>query len=319
MKKIAVIALDATDEHLRQLSDAFPEWTFYRQPMRKDFDPQLVAQAEIIACQRDTKMIHAAKNARWIHTFSAGVDGLFDALQAAHPEGGVPLTNSAGAYGTPIAEHSLALLMALSRRLDICISQMPKGQWAFPGMAREVYESTVGILGTGDIGTHLAYMVKGLGARVLGYRRRESPAAPPFDAFYHGDMLDEMLPLCDYVCVCLPGTPHTRGLLDARRIQLMKPGAIVTNIGRGFIIDTDALTQALRSGAIAGAGLDVTAPEPLPPDHPLWRMPNVIITPHCSHSSPRDTARKVELFARNMRAFLSGQPLPNLVDPKWEY
>jgi len=131
--------------------------------------------------------------------------------------------------------------------------------------------------------------------------------------------LDEMLPLCDYVCICLPGTPHTRGLLDARRMQLLKPGVIITNIGRGYIMDTEALLAGLRSGRIGGAGLDVTDPEPLPADHPLWQQENVIITPHCASSSPLAVQRKVALFARIMRAYVAGQPLPNLVDPAWEY
>ncbi|MDD4796926.1 MAG: hypothetical protein PHO66_04085, partial [Eubacteriales bacterium] len=147
MKRIAVLALEVTDEHLRQLSDTFAGWQFSRQPMRTGFDPAVVAQAEIIACQGNAQMIRAAQNARWVHTFSAGVDGLFAALQQAHPQGGIPLSNSSGVYGVPIAEHSLTLLMALSRHTDVCVRHMDQRQWKSPPMPREVSGSTVGILG----------------------------------------------------------------------------------------------------------------------------------------------------------------------------
>ncbi|MDD3242186.1 MAG: D-2-hydroxyacid dehydrogenase [Eubacteriales bacterium] len=317
--RTAVISLPVTDADLQGLRREFPGWRFVLQAQRGAFDASLVRGCEVLACQGNAEMIRAAHSAKWVHTFSAGVDGLFDALAVSHPEG-IPLTNSAGVYGIPIAEHSLALLMALSRHLDICARQMEHGQWQHPGLARELRGSTVGILGTGDIGTHLAQMVAALGATALGYKRRPCEAFAPFARLYSGDDgLAALLPQCDYLCVCLPGTAHTRGLLDARRISLMKPGVILTNIGRGHIIDTEALLRALRCGQVGGAGLDVTDPEPLPRDHPLWQLPNVLITPHCSNSSALSEQRKLNLFAHNLRAYLAGQPLPNLVDPQWEY
>lgn len=318
MKGTVVIALNVGEEHIKQLGEAFPGWEFCVQPHHGGFDEELVARADIVACQGNRDMIRNAKNARWIHTFSAGVDGLVPAILECHPQG-IPLSNSSGVYGIPIAEHSLALMMALSRRLDVCVRQMSRPVWQFPGPAREMRASTVGILGCGDIGGHLAHMVKGLGARVLGFKRTGGNAQAPFDALYNNDTLDDMLPLCDYLAVCLPGTAHTRGLLDARRLAMVKPGVIITNIGRGHIIDTQALINGLKNGRIGAAGLDVTDPEPLPGDHPLWAMDNVIITPHCSYSSPVDVSRKVALFAQNMKAFLAGEPLPGLVDPRWEY
>jgi len=274
---------------------------------------EILNQIEAVAGYLPADIGEKLPNLRWMHLFSAGVERSVDYAAAR----GLLLTNGRGAYGIVIAEHSLALMLALSRRLDFAVSNMPSGNWdrsAGTG-AREIRGSTVGIVGLGDIGGRLAYLCHALGATVLAYKRTPGQAAPYIERLYTGDKgLDDMLAECDYVAVCLPGTPKTRHLFDEARLTKIKPGAILTNIGRGTIIDTDALVRLLKSGHIAGAGLDVTDPEPLPAGHELWRLPNVIITPHVAGSSNNIPGRVIGVFEENLAAYLRGVDPPNRVN-----
>jgi phosphoglycerate dehydrogenase-like enzyme len=170
------------------------------------------------------------------------------------------------------------------------------------------------VIGLGSIGTEVARRSAALGATVLAVRRRPSET-PPFVTELAGeDGIDRLLPRCDYVVLALPATRRTQRVLSAERLGLMKRGSFVVNIGRGALIDQDALIAALADGRLGGAGLDVSTPEPLPADSPLWQMPNVIITPHASGSSPTNDDRRFEIFAANLRRFAAGEPLENLVD-----
>lgn len=181
---------------------------------------------------------------------------------------------------------------------------------------RSLRDSTVLVLGMGDIGGTFGQQCKALGAAVIGVRRSDTAKPDYADEVHLIDALDGLLPRADIVAVTLPGTEATRGLLDRRRIGLMRPGAVLLNAGRGYIVDTEALCDALECGALGGAGLDVVQPEPLPEGHRLWQIPTAIVTPHISGGwHLREThTRVINIVIENLRRFLAGQPLKNQVD-----
>jgi len=216
-------------------------------------------------------------------------------------------------HAEPIAEHLFAMLLSFTRRLPVARRLQAEHQWGGCGPLDTLPGKTLGLLGVGAIGKRAAELGAAFGMRVLGMRRTGAPA-PHIERMFTQEEKAEMLPLCDVVMITLPLTPRTRGFLGPAEFALLKPGALLFNIGRGQTVDTAALLDALRSGRLAGAGLDVTDPEPLPPDHPLWDAPNVMITPHTSGSQP-DTMRIVgELFLANLRHYLAGEELEGVVD-----
>jgi phosphoglycerate dehydrogenase-like enzyme len=172
----------------------------------------------------------------------------------------------------------------------------------------------VGILGLGHIGEAVASRAFALGARVVAVRRTGGSTPRFVEAVYDEAGVDLVVEQADFLVLCLPRTERTEGILSARRIAGMKPGAFVFNIGRGSAIDQDALLRALEDGKLGGAGLDVTHPEPLPAESPLWRLPNVMITPHSSGASPTNDDRRFQIFCRNLELLRRGEPLEKLVD-----
>ncbi|MCK5129808.1 MAG: D-2-hydroxyacid dehydrogenase [Clostridiales bacterium] len=261
--------------------------------------------------KKDT--VEMMPNLKWIHIFSAGVDCAINILK--QEENPPKLSNNTGAYGVQLSEHSLAFALALNKNLPKAIRDAENEMWTGESETREIYGSTVGVVGLGDAGVHSAQLFHALGARVYGQKLDEIQKPIYIDKMYYGnDGLDEMLPLCDYVIITLPGTEKTRNLFDRKRLMKIKKGAIITNIGRGYIIDCDALADLLNSGHIGGAGLDVTEPEPLPEGHKLWHAQNVIITPHTAGPSPGKSKRAREVFQRNLEAYIIGQRMPTEID-----
>ena len=165
------------------------------------------------------------------------------------------------------------------------------------------------------MGKHTAKLIKAFGAKVFAHKLSEIKKPDYVDEVFYGDEgLDEMLPLCDYVLLFLPGTDRTRHLFDKQRMLKMKKGAVITNVGRGFVIDHDALAELIEQGHIGGAALDVTEPEPLNTDHKLWELKNVLITPHVSYISLNDKWRMLEVFESNLIKYIENQKMPNEVD-----
>jgi glyoxylate/hydroxypyruvate reductase A len=204
-------------------------------------------------------------------------------------------TSSAGVHATPLGEWALFGILALTKGLPRLEADKRERRWShYP--VDEVRGTTVLIAGFGEIGHEVARLAEAFGMHVLSTRRNE------------GD-LDELLPHADSVVITLPLTSETRGLFDRGRIDLMKPGAILVNIGRGPVVDEEALVDALRSGRLRGAALDVFATEPLALDSPLWELGNVILSPHTAAQSTRENVRIVELFADNLRRYLAGNEL----------
>jgi phosphoglycerate dehydrogenase-like enzyme len=265
-----------------------------------------------------TRAMDAAPNLRWVHTGSAGVERFIDLVRAHAPH--AVLTNGSGTMAQPIAEFVLAQIFAAAKNLPFFWRAQQQHEWSnrsAPLPHAEVSGSRLLILGLGSIGQSLARMAAGVGMEVWGMRR--TPLAPgetvanvsrvmATDADWRG-----MLPAADYVAVCLPLTPATRHLIGAAELARLRPTAWIINISRGAVINEVALAAALAAGQIGGAALDVTETEPLPPDSPLWDLPNAIITPHVSWRSPEIDRRSLDLFFDNLRRYRAGEPLLNVV------
>jgi phosphoglycerate dehydrogenase-like enzyme len=251
---------------------------------------------------------------RWAQAGWAGVGGALTPEVLAHRA----VYTAAHIHAEPIAEHLFAMLLAFTRGLPTAMRQQEEHRWAGYGPADTLPGKTLGLLGVGAIGRRAAELGAAFGMRVLGLRRTGNPA-PSVERMFTPEEKAELLPLCDVVMNTLPLTPCTERFLGPAEFALLKPGALLFNIGRGKTIDTAALIEALHSGRLAGAGLDVTDPEPLPPDHPLWDAPNVIITPHNSGGHADNAERVAALFLANLRRYLAGEALEGVVDKEEGY
>ncbi len=269
--------------------------------------------AQIIFGNVETEFVKKAADLCWLQTNSAGVESYL--APGVLPEGAL-LTNASGAYGLAISEHMLGMLLELQKKLHLYREAQKRGEWSSLGAVTSVWGSAVLILGMGDIGGEFGRRCKALGAYVIGVRRTKRPKPDYADEVHSLEQLSTLLPRADVVAITLPGTKDTRNLIGKEQLSQMKPGAILLNVGRGFIVDTQALCDALQSGRLGGAGLDVTEPEPLPPEHRLWQIPNAVITPHISgfYHLKETHERIVGIFAENLGRFLRGEPLRNRVD-----
>lgn len=228
-----------------------------------------------------------------------------------------------GVYGNVIAEHLLGMVLSLSRRIPEYRNQQNESNWKIVRYDKPLDKSTVLILGAGDIGTTLAKWMRPMVGKIIGIRRTERAFPDCFDEMFTLEKLDEKLPEADFVISVLPQTPETIGLLDERRLRLMKDDAVLVNGGRGSLIDQEALLKVMSEGKFFGVGLDVTVPEPLPAESPLWKQERLLITPHaagnsCSVESPLE--RKIrEFILKNTLKWLDGEEPENLIDFKLGY
>lgn len=293
--------------------------------MQKDeITKEVLKDAEVILGNLDNAaQLGWAEKLRWIQLNNAGTEGYCD--PGVLPEGAV-LTNATGAYGLAISEHMIACLFMLRKKLNLYYADQQRREWKREGHVGVVQGTTVLVVGLGDIGGTFAEKMKAFGCHTIGIRRRvgtkqDGVGKVPADELYGPDELDSLLPRADVVALCLPGNASTYHILNRERISLLKPDAIVLNVGRGTAIDTEALCEALYAGKLAGAALDVTDPEPLPENHPLWNAPGVLITPHISggYSLPETQEQISRIFAENLARFRKGEPLRNVVDLKTGY
>jgi len=270
-------------------------------------------RAEILIGDLPPEELGAFHNLKWFHHLFAGVAR----YRAEDFPAGALFTNSSGAYGVTIAEQAIACILYFYRQMRHYQLLQQSHTWDQDWQEDTLEGKTVLILGTGDIGSALAKRLRGFDCTVIGLRRTAG-SLPHFDEIHTMDALDRLLPRVDVLVGCLPGTAATAGLLNLQRLRAMKAGALLLNCGRGSLIDTDALVQVLREGHLGGCALDVTDPEPLPADHPLWDMQNVILTPHIAGASYGHVAemddRIYRLAADNLRRYLNGDPLHNPVD-----
>jgi len=264
-------------------------------------------------------ILAAAPRLRWLHQRGAGIDRIATPRLVG---GDVVVTNGSGNHAPNIAEHVLALMLGFARQLPALIRSQQAARWEPPSPNRlfELSGQTLAIVGAGAIGSALAPRAAALGMTVIGVRRTAAAAPPAGIArIVSIDRIDEALGAADHVAIALPLTAETRGLFSTSLIAKMKPGAYLYNVGRGAIVDPAALLDALRSGHLAGAGLDVTEPEPLPADSPLWREPDVVITAHSSGNTPRSYERYERLLLDNLGRWVRGETLLNVVDKRLGY
>jgi phosphoglycerate dehydrogenase-like enzyme len=259
---------------------------------------------------------------RWVHSGAAGVGGsLHDGMAASS----IVLTNSAGVHAVPMSETLLAMILYFARGLDLAVDAQRRGEWdkrpfeAEDTPVRELADATVGILGFGGIGRELARRATALGMRVLALKRRPAEAPPGVDLLFGAQGMDRLLRESDYVAITLPETAATRDLIGADEIGRMRGEAVLLNVGRGRVVDEDALVRALAEGRLRGAGLDVFRREPLPQDSPLWKAPNVLVLPHVSATTQRFWRRQTDLIVNNLRRYLRGEGLRNTVDKRAGY
>jgi phosphoglycerate dehydrogenase-like enzyme len=342
--RVAVIDLNATSSASRlppegeaRLRAATPEgWQlrFVRGLTVSDGDGQDRPSDEALAAIGDAEvyfgygmsppLLEAAPRLRWAQSASAGVRRL---LFPAMLERDLLLTNAAGIYGPTMAETVLAGVMYFLRGLDVALARQREARWDKdpwqdpqrsdrPAMARELPECRVLVIGAGGIGREVGQRFSALGAHCVGVRRRPELGVPEgFAAVTGPEGVDRELEAADVVVVAAPSTQATERVLDARRLALLPPRAIVVNVARGALLDEGALVAALSAGRLRGAVLDVFDEEPLPPDSPIWGLPNVLVTPHVSGISPAlFWHRMLDLFVANWERYRRGEPLVNLVD-----
>lgn len=275
---------------------------------------EAASAADIILGNVPAECIQNNRNLKWLQANSAGVEPYIK--EGVLPEGCL-LTNATGGYGLAISEHMLGMYLSIIKRLHLYRDIQKECAWQDLGPVTSVYGSKVLVVGMGDIGSRFAMLCKAMGATVTGVRRTDLTPSPYADEIRLTAELDELLPGADAVALALPGTPETSGIINAQRIAKMKKGAMLLNVGRGSAVDTEALCDALESGRLGGAGLDVTDPEPLPPNHRLWKIPTAVITPHVSGGFHLDATRSAiaEIFAYNLERFInkSGE-LKNIID-----
>ncbi|MCI0641293.1 MAG: D-2-hydroxyacid dehydrogenase [Gemmataceae bacterium] len=299
------------DGVLEKWKKQFPQVEFVDALAPEVFDKH-VDRATITYGIPDVAKLSKASSLQWIQLASAGVPwNLCDACKGRK----LDVTNLAGLYGPTIAEHALCMLLFLNRNLQSAFRNQLQGKWdrSVAGPMRDLFGKTLAVVGAGNIGQNIARLAKGFGMQVLGCRRR--PKQTPFvDIVFGPGEVKDMLGRADYVAVAAPLTRGTDGMLGVAEFAAMRPGTIYVNVSRGPIAQEAALLEALRSGQIAAAGLDVFAVEPLAPEHPFWAMPNVLVSPHFSGETVNTGTLPSERFARNLRAWLDADPLEGIVD-----
>ena len=303
---------DGVDYRARLAAD-FPEVEF----ISFENDPAVlerhIEEADAVIGDVPEQLLPRAGRLRWVQTTGAGANAVSTPAFAATD---IIATSAVGVHIASVPEHVLAMLLAFARRLpEQILNQHGAHRFYWPTGMFEVEGQTIGLLGFGKIGQALARKAKGLGMRVVVWRR--SAAAAPSDLVdrqFARDDLHGLLADADHVVITLPLTPETQGLIGAAELGAMKRSAFLYNVGRGPIVVQDDLMAALHAGTIAGAGIDVTDPEPLPPDHPLWDAPNLILLTHYGGLTPKYGPRAYAIISENVRRFLAGEELLNLVD-----
>ncbi len=316
---IAIDPLQLPVSGLERIRSLVPDGRLTITDRKENIEP-LLGEVEVAAGHLPPEMLARMPNLRWYQQWGAGADWLLK-----HPELAARdfiLTNASGVHAIPISEHILAYMLAFARCLPQAIRAQEQHRWERDSDSLPVFElagKTLLLVGVGAIGRRTAQVAKALGMRVLGVRHDAGKSAPGIERMVPTRELLSVLPEADFVALTIPLTKETRGLFGADAFAQMKPTAYFINIGRGGTVDEPALVHALQAGQIAGAGLDVFATEPLPPDSPLWDMQNVIITAHYSGGTPQYHERAMGIFIENLERYLKGEKLKNVVDKKRGY
>lgn len=312
-----------TNDHLgdgfvEQLRAEFPQADFLT-AMGVEEQLREAADADVICgWPSSPAVVKAATRLRWIHCPGTGIDKIMADLPSL-ADSDVVLTNARGPHAAPMGDHVLWMMLSLSHRGRQMAEDQRLRQWDTNRYSHAFVEfsgSTMGILALGDIGKAVARRAYGFDMDV--YAVDINPVAPPpqVKEVWGLERLDELMQMCDWFVVAAPLTPESRGLIDRRRIGLMKSSAYLIVISRGGIVDEDALADALRDGRLAGAGIDATAIEPLPQESPLWDLDNVVLSPHASALTPQMYEGRRQVFRENMRRFLNNEPFLYVCDKR---
>lgn len=273
-----------------------------------------VDNAEVVYGRFTKEMFSAAKNLRWVQVKSAGVDRL---LFSELINSDVVLTN-AKIHGTQIAEMIVAMMLVFMKKLHRFMQYKAKAKWQ-RHTPDNLLGKTIGILGLGTIGSETARKARCLGMKVIAFKKHQMPKPAYVDELLGPEDLAQLQRQSDFVVVTLPLTKETRHMIGEEQLRMMKPNAYIINVSRGAVIDTEALIKALKEGWIAGAGLDVFEQEPLPEDSELWKLDNVVMTPHVSGGTPRYDELAVGVFCDNLQRYIGGKPLRNVVNKNAGY
>lgn len=274
--------------------------------------PDALGRADIAYGLPDLARLAEAGKLRWIQLASAGVPA---ALCGIAKQKQIQVTNLAGLYGPTIAEHALAMLLMLNRNLQVVQRNQASKAWdrTVADTMRDLHGKTLAIVGLGNIGTNIARLAKAFGMRVVGCKRT-AKSSPHVDRVYPNTELRAMFADADHIAIAAPLTSQTDGMVGLEALQAARPRAILVNVSRGPVVQEKALIEVLRNGPLGGAGLDVFAVEPLAADHPLWTMPNVVVSPHFSGETVNTGPLPAQRFVRNLRAFLDGNLQEGVVD-----
>ena len=307
---------------VEELAAELPEATFLSPTDQAEADARLPEADVVLGWAVRPENFHRATRLAWIQVTAASVASL---LFPELVESAVIVTNGRGLHAVSMAEHALGVMLAFARKLHLARDAQRQRRWAQDQLWTEppafggLSGTTLGLVGFGAIGRAITERARPLGMRVIALRRHPAAVPAPADEQWGVERLPDLIARADWLVLAPPLTAETRGLIGATELALMKPGAILVNLGRGALVDQEALAEALREGRIAGAGLDVFQREPLPAASPLWSLPQVILTPHISGLDPRLWERAMDLFRRNLYAFLEDRPLENVVDKRAGY
>ncbi len=309
-----LITSKVTDPQLEELRRIAPDAEIVR-----ELDPakarELFREADILCGFQLPGPLEEARNLKWIQLISAGAEHV---LKSGVQNTDLLITTVSGIHGFAMAEYTIWAMVTLARRMSLVQEEMKERKWR-PSRLRtyygeELHGSTVGVLGLGGVGRQIASTLRCLGMRVLGLTRSGVGPEGLAEKVYSPQGLLEMLGECDWVVVALPLTAETRRLVGEQELRAMKPTARLINVGRGELVDEEAVARALREGWIGGAALDVFCKEPLPANSELWDLPNLVLTPHMSGNTLPYMDRAAEVFRENLRRYLAGEPMMNVLD-----
>ena len=332
-----LITMPFPERLIERLAEVSPRLkiTVHKAKKVEDISSELWSRVQVLYTNQVVPPPELVPRLRWIQFHWAGVDHIIDDPILRVP--GLVATSLSGAVASQMAEYILMILLAMGHRLPDLIAAQKRSDWPSDRWERfspkELRGSTVGIVGYGSIGRQLARLLYPLGAIVLASKKNAmqpqddgyipdgmgDPGGDFVHRLYPNQALHSMLKECDFVVITVPKTPKNTNLIAEEELAVLKPSAYLVDVSRGGILNHQALIQALKANKIAGAALDVYPQEPLPADSPLWKLPNVILTPHIAGNTPHYDERAVDLFAANLQRFLSGQSLYNRIDPEQGY
>jgi D-2-hydroxyacid dehydrogenase (NADP+) len=328
MHKIAILLHDEFEMwrppawFLDRLRSEFPQVKVAYSSSKRHDDEALNGADVMIGWGLSPEQLRAASTLRWIYSITAAVDQFLYPLLI---DADISICNAARVHGPIVAEHAIAMVLALAKRVPSAVRYQEKRRWAMEDIwkeqprPREIAGATLAVVGLGSIGAEVASLAAALKMHVIGVRQHPEHGSQGAHEVLGYQALDDALKRADFIVLAAPLTPQTRHLIDSRRLQLLKPGAYLINVCRGALVDEEALVKALRDHRLAGAALDVFTEEPLPRRSPLWKLPQVLITPHTAFLTEKVWERHYAVFTGNLKQYLAGEALQDTVDKKQGY